>query len=125
MKMLHTAALSGCMPQLDPDTGTEIGPARQVKVETQMDCAFKLLNKVLPDAKEEAAPWSNPAREENLIDVTADRVRTMTADQLDHELREQFRRLSPAPQLPHSQPAAPIFDAPPLEAWVDTPGDDE
>ncbi len=121
IQMLQTAAISGCMPQMDPDTGTEIGPARQLKVEAQLDCAFKLLDKVLPSAKEEAAPYINPSREENLVEVTPDRVRTMTSEQLDHELRARFSR---AP-VPTSIPASPVFDSQPLEAWVDTEGDDE
>jgi hypothetical protein len=104
IQMLHTAALAGVVPQLDPQTGVEIGPARPIKPETQVDVALKLLAKALPDAKESAANYDDPNQQGKLIDVTAERVRTLTKEQLEAALQERFTTDNPTSPSPSTRP---------------------
>jgi hypothetical protein len=100
IQMLHTAALTGVVPQVDPQTGVEIGPARPIKPETQVDVALKLLAKALPDAKENAANYDDPNQQGKLIDVTPERVRTLTKEQLEAALAERFTTPAPSSPIP-------------------------
>jgi hypothetical protein len=96
VKVLQHGALAGVLPQVDPSTGAEIGPARPMEVGDQIKCIQYLMNKVLPDYKEEAVK-APVMREDNegLTMVTPDKVRTMTREQLAEAIQEQFSPPTP------------------------------
>jgi hypothetical protein len=106
--LMHTAAFQGVVPQVDPVTGIEIGPARAIKPETQLEMASKLLAKALPDMKEQAANYDDPDASERLVEVTADRVRTLTREQLEAELT---RRIKEQQAPAHASPKVEDDDA--------------
>lgn len=122
VNMLTQVAFTGTVPQVDPYSGVELGPSRPVDPEVQIKAAETLLGKVVPNIREDPAPYIPHSAPTSLVDVTPDSVRSLTRKELEDAVRARVAKsINPEqPTTPSEPPTSP--PTPPLSPFA--PGDD-
>lgn len=114
------AALTGKVRQIDTETGEDVGPARPIEPETQLELMERLLKKRLPDAKS-ADVEADRAVDLDELPTDPEEVKRLPISQLGKLIEAQFTPREPKGE-PHAEPAQP--EAAPGRSGVASPGPD-
>lgn len=84
--MLHEAAVTGRLPDVDPVTGKPKGTWTDLSAKDRLDVMKYLINKVIPDKPEPTAPAITP---EDLDKLTPDQLANLPHEELVRVLQMQ------------------------------------